>query len=129
MKRFGIILFLGAAVFALVRLTGETRAETKYIDQATAMKTMMQWSKDLGVKCGYCHTSDQKQTIESLEGKTASAAELTPLLHRRIALDMEAMMQLVNQKQKAQLTCGSCHQGAAQIPVKSEESEKSQGEK
>ncbi len=114
-KRFAAVLTVAAALVGLLRLTSTVRAQTTPADQQEVLKTMVQWNQDLGVTCDYCHTSDKTQTIESLEGKTASADELTPLLHRRIAKDMQGMMQMVNDQQSASLTCATCHKGSAKI--------------
>lgn len=73
MKRILPALFVGLAFVGLLRLAGEAAAEPQPQDQQEVLKTMVQWNKDLGVTCDYCHTSDKTQTIESLEGKTASS--------------------------------------------------------
>lgn len=118
MKRILPALFVGLAFIGLLRLAGEAAAQPEPQDQQEVLKTMVQWNQDLGVSCDYCHTSDKTQTIESLEGKTASSQDLQALLHRRIAQDMQGMMQMVNQQQSASITCNTCHQGSAKIEGK-----------
>jgi uncharacterized protein YpmB len=118
MSRSTLALVLVALVVVLA--IGVTSAETKYIAKADVMKTMVQWNKDLGVKCTYCHVADQKQTYQSLAGKEASAEELDTLVHQEVALTMEGMMEAVNARQQTQFTCGTCHKGAATVKIKPE---------
>jgi len=116
-QRLGFAVVVLAATLAVVRLADTAQADTKYVEQDKVFKVMMQWNKDLGVKCEYCHTADKKQTIESLEGQTAKSDELQSLMHRRSALDMEGMVQMVNAKQNAEMTCATCHQGSPTIDL------------
>ncbi len=117
-KRLAFLMILAVSSFAVTQVVGTAKARAQTANQQEVLQKMVEWNKDLGVSCDYCHTTDKTQTIESLEGKTASAAELTPLLHRRIAQDMEGMMQMVNDQQSSSLTCQTCHQGSAKIPAK-----------
>ena len=112
------LMVLAAGLLAMAWTFGSADAQTQAADQQQVLQKMVQWNKDLGVSCEYCHTQDKTQTIESLEGKTAAAAELTTLLHRRAARDMEAMMQMANKQQNASMTCQTCHQGSAKIGTK-----------
>ena len=112
------LVALAAGLLAMTWAVGTAEARTQSADQQEVLMKMVQWNKDLGVTCEYCHTDDKTQTIESLEGKTAAAAELTTLLHRRGARDMDAMMQMVNKQQNASMTCQTCHQGSAKIGAK-----------
>jgi hypothetical protein len=115
------VAFFGILVVGLLAMTwavGTAETPAQSPDQQEVLQKMVQWNKDLGVTCDYCHTQDKTRTVESLEGTTAAATELTPLLHRRVARDMEAMMQMANDQQSANMTCQTCHRGSAKIAAK-----------
>lgn len=113
-----LLVVLVAGLFAMTWTVGGADAQAQASSQQEVLQKMMQWNKDLGVSCDYCHTDDKTRTIESLEGKTASKAELTTLLHRRAARDMEGMLKMANDQQNASMTCQTCHQGSAKIQPK-----------
>ncbi len=76
------------------------------------MPAMMQYAKDLGVTCDYCHTGADY------------AADTNP--HKKSARAMMLMTQKLNQTEPTlnkKLTCYTCHRGAA-LPVRSEEEAK-----
>ena len=95
-----MLTFAAAAVFQ-----NAANAETKYLkgSKQEITKTMMEWNKALGVKCTFCHTKDFSQTYKSLAGKTASAEDLTALVHHRIATNMLGTILYLNQKEGKKL--------------------------
>ncbi|NIO04826.1 MAG: hypothetical protein GTN74_09485 [Proteobacteria bacterium] len=116
MKKVGLVMVIA---FTLIVIGGLlSHADLKYLEKEGVNKTMIQWNKDLGVKCGFCHTSDRTQTYKSLAGKTVSEEELKALVHRRIAKAMLGTMLYLNKTEGKEYTCNTCHQGKKDVEVK-----------
>ena len=118
MKKVSTVLSVVFALSAVVVFVSSTHADPKYLKKEEVTKTMMEWTKALGVKCDFCHTSNRSQTYKDLAGKTASAEELSALVHQRIARAMLGYMLDMNNKEQKNYTCNTCHQGNADVKVK-----------
>ncbi|NIQ38336.1 MAG: hypothetical protein GTN81_07085 [Proteobacteria bacterium] len=118
MKETGFVIFPLLTLAAVGYFAAATQAEPKYLDKKDVTKTMIEWTKALGVKCDYCHTSDRAQSFETLGGKTAGAKELQALINQRVAKAMLGNMLYVNGKMASNQTCNTCHQGKAKVAVK-----------
>ncbi len=118
MKKGNTVPCVILALCAIVVFVSTTHADPKYLGKDEVTKTMLEWNKALGVKCEFCHTSNRSQTYKDLAGKTASAEELTVLVHQRIARAMLGYMLDMNNKEQKKYTCNTCHQGKADVKVK-----------
>jgi hypothetical protein len=111
MRKAGFVVLVIFGLIALRGFVNLSSAEPKYLEKTEVTKTMIQWSKALGVKCNFCHTSDRAESYESLSGKTASKEELEALVHKEVALSMLGGMMYMNKKEGKDITCDTCHQG------------------
>lgn len=118
MKKVNTVVPVIFALIAVFVLADSTQADPKYLRKEEVTKTMLEWNKALGVKCDFCHTSNRTQTYKDLAGKTASAEELSALVHQRIARAMLGYMLDLNNREQKNYTCNTCHQGKADVKVK-----------
>jgi len=114
------VLFIVLTLAASATLFNSAYAETKYLKKEDVTKTMIEYNKALGVKCNFCHTPDNSQTLKDLVWETAEVdkSQLRPLVHKQIATAMLGAMLYLNQKEGKNLTCNTCHKGSKEVELK-----------
>ena len=111
MKKASLLFSLALVLVTL------TYAKTKYVAPEDNLKTMMEISRSLGVKCDYCHIEDKTVSVEDV-GKYDPAKDLETLVHKRVARAMMGMQKKFNEQHGAKLKCIDCHQGHSLPPEK-----------
>ena len=94
-----------------------TYAKTKYVAPENSLKSMMEISRALGVKCDYCHIEDKTVSVEDVD-KYDPAKDLETLVHKRVARAMMGMQKKFNEEHGGNLKCIDCHDGHPLPPEK-----------
>jgi hypothetical protein len=118
MKKTSFVMYAVLALAGVGYLVNATDAKPKYLEKKVVMKTMVQWNRALGVKCGFCHTSNRTQTYETLAGRNVSEKELNALVRHRVSRAMLGLTMYLNEKGSENYTCNTCHQGKSLPEIK-----------
>lgn len=117
MSKMICVVFILLSLMASATLS-TVQAKTKYLKEEDVKKTMIEFSKALGVKCDFCHTKDRSQNYQDLAGQTVDKGQLSALVYKRIAGAMLGTLLYLNKKEGKDYTCNTCHQGKADVEAK-----------